>query len=100
MATVATKSDLQTLERKIMSAIGDYAAAVKTSFDEISLSVDGIAGDVKQLKDTIDKLQNSPGTITPEDQALLDGIQSQAKALADKVKALDDATAPPEVPTP
>lgn len=83
-----------------MSAISDYAASVKSSFDELSTAVDGVSADVAQLKATIDKLQNSPGTISPEDQATLDSLQAQAKTLADKVKALDDATAPEETPTP
>ena len=111
-----------------MSAISDFAASVKASFESISSDVDtvvasnteittavaGVSADVKQLKDTIDKLQNSPGTITPEDQALLDSAQSQAssaasklksasdalKAQADALKALDESTAPSEAPTP
>lgn len=100
IATVATKTDLATFERKIMSAISDFAANVKDSFTELATAVDGVVSDVNQLKAKIDQLQNSPGQITPEDQATLDAIQAQAKSLADKVKSLDEATAPSEVPTP
>ena len=71
---LATKHDLEKLEKKIMSAISDYAAAVNTSFDEIdsavegvSKSITGIADDVTYLKEVIDKLQTTPGPITPED---------------------------------
>jgi len=35
--------------------------------------------------------------VTPEDQALIDTLVTQGKALADKFKALDDLT-PPEAP--
>ena len=58
----------------------------------------GITGDVADLKAQIEALQNSPGTISPEDQALLDGIQTRATALADKVTALDAVTPPPAPP--
>src|SRR5574342_265222 len=68
---------------QIMSAISDYAAAVNASYDEIDASqtaletaVTGVADDVAYQKDGIDKLQNSPGQITPEDQALLDAAQA------------------------
>lgn len=83
-----------------MSAISDFADQVKTSFTDIGNSVDGLTSDVAQLKKKIDDLQNSPGSITPEDQALLNDIQNQANALSAKVKALDEATSPDEVPTP
>lgn len=95
-----------------MSAISDYAASVNAAFDSISTQTDGlvnsiagVAADVTFLKDTIDKLQNSPGTITPEDQALLDASQARAAGLATKLtdlaasaKGLDDSTTPPPTP--
>lgn len=87
-------------EVRIMSAISDYAGKVNTAFDEIGASVDGIVGDIAGLKKKIDDLQNSPGTITPEDQKLLDDIQARAVAVAEKVKALDEATENPVEPPP
>jgi len=95
-----------------MSAISDYAAAVNSAFDSISTQTDGlvnsiagIATDVGWLKSKIEELQNNPGTITPEDQALLDAIQTRANLLATKIqdasasaKTLDDSTTPPAPP--
>lgn len=52
---------------------------------------------MQDLKDQITALQNSQGAITPEDQALLDGIEAKAAAVADKLTALDALT-PPTVP--
>jgi len=106
-----TKNDLDTLEKNIMSAFSDFAAKQKTfndrqsaAIESIATSVTGLTGDVKSLNDKITELQNSPGTITPEDQALLDDLQAQGEAAATKaegvaaaVKALDDQT-PPVVP--
>ena len=80
--------------------IKTFAAAVKASFDKIGTAVDGLTQDIKTLNDKITQLQNSPGTITPEDQALLDEVQAQAGSIADKVAALDDQTAAPPAPTP
>jgi enamine deaminase RidA (YjgF/YER057c/UK114 family) len=109
---LATKLDLERLEKTIMSAISEYAAAVNTSFDEIdsalesvTKSVTGVADDVTYLKETIDKLQNNPGPISDEDQALLNAAQSRAASAASKLTAaktalveLDAATERPEVP--
>lgn len=82
---------------KIMSAISDFAAAVTGFFDQQDAAVTALQGDVKNLTDQIAALQNSNGAITPEDQALLDGIQARAKSVADKLNALDALT-PPVVP--
>lgn len=111
-----------------MSAISDFKAKVESAFSEIGASVDeivasqaqqtesltGVTSDVAQLKALIEKLQNSPGGVTPEDQASLDQLEATIKSLQPKVKAvadaqktqadalksLDDATAPDVVPTP
>ncbi len=83
-----------------MSAISDFADKVTASFTSIGTAVDGLTGDIQTLNDKITALQNSSGAITPEDQALLDGIQTQAGAVADKLAALDALTAPAAVPTP
>ncbi len=108
-----TKSDLNEMENRLMSAISDFAAKQKAfndrqaaAIDSLVTSTEGLTGDVKALNDKITELQNSPGAITPEDQALLDDLQTQGEATAAKVEgvatalsALDSQT-PPVVPTP
>jgi alkylhydroperoxidase family enzyme len=94
---LVTKSDLQQLEHKIMSAISDFAAKQNAFNNRIDASVTDLQGDVKNLSDQIAALQASAGTITPEDQALLDGIQQRTSTIADKLDALDALT-PPAVP--
>jgi len=79
-------------------AIQAYADAVNAQFDVIEPAVDGVADDVAFLKEKIDALQNTPGTLTPEDQALLDAIQSRIGTLATRVTALDAATSRPTPP--
>lgn len=80
-----------------MSAISDFGDAVNSRFDELGAAVDGVAADVVFLKDEIKKLQENPGPITPADQAILDGVQARVGSLAEKVKALDEATENPPV---
>jgi len=84
---------------KIMSAISDFAAKQAAFQTRIDTAIADLQGDVKSLNDQIAALQNSAGGITPEDQALLDGITAQASAVADKLDALDALT-PPVAPTP
>lgn len=100
------------MEKRIMSAISDYAAKVNASFDAIeagvmaaNTSLTGLVDDVAYLKEVIDKLQNNPGPISPEDQALLDSAQARTDALGTRVEAfraaigtLDAATDRPAVP--
>jgi ABC-type transporter Mla subunit MlaD len=79
-------------------AIQAFAGRVNTFLDQIGTSVDGIQGDVTELKRLIKQLQDSAGQVTPEDQATIDAIESRIGGLAAKTKALDDQT--DNVPTP
>ncbi len=100
-----------------MSAISDFVskqtqhnADVDTALDTINTSVADVVTEVANLNATIQQLQNSPGTITPEDQALLDKADASGQALATKAaaaaaaaKAADTLTppvAPPAAATP
>lgn len=91
---IATKQDLMGMESRLMSAISDFKAKQDAFNDRIDAAVTGLSGDVTALKDEIIKLQNSPGTITPEDQASLDAIQARSEAIATKLEALDALTPP------
>ncbi len=94
---LATKQDLMEIETRLMSAISDFAAK-QTAFNaRIDAGITGISGDVQKLNALIAQLQSSPGSITPEDQAALDALQTQGDALSTKVEALDALT-PPAVP--
>lgn len=85
------------LEHTIMSAISDFAVKQAAFNDRMDVAVAGLVGDVTSLNAKIDELQNSPGTITPEDQALLDALQVRGEAISAKLEALDALT-PPVVP--
>lgn len=110
---LTTKNDLHEMELRIMSKISDYAAAQAAfntrqgaAIDSLVTSQAGLVDDVKTLNDKITELQNSAGQITPEDQALLDDLQTKAadlttrqEGVAAALKALDDQT-PPATPPP
>ncbi len=77
-----------------MSAISEYAAkvdgvftAISEGVDGLGVSITGITGDIAGLKELILKLQNSPGSITPEDQALLDALDAKITQVGTKVSA-------------
>lgn len=79
-------------------AIADHVAKQKAFNERQGKSIDGLVDDVKSLNDKIAQLQSTQGQITPEDQALLDGIEADGAALADRLEKLDSDT-PPAVPT-
>lgn len=108
---VATQHDLLGMECRIMSAISDHLAK-QTAFntrqaaaiDQVVTAVGGVTDDIKTLNDKITDLQNSSGGVTPEDQVIINDLETQGEALATKaenlataLKALDDQT-PPVVP--
>jgi hypothetical protein len=82
---------------KIMDAIADFATKTSAFFDRQDKAITDIQTEVEALNDQITALQNSNGTITPSDQALLDGIQTRASTVAVKLEQLDSLT-PPVVP--
>jgi len=91
---IASQRDLEKLGAILMSAISDFATAQNGFNDQIDAAVAGLTSDVASLNDQIAKLQATQGAITPEDQALLDGIQSRSQSIASKLTALDALTPP------
>lgn len=90
-AGLATKQDLKELVNKIMSVLSDWAAKVSPKLERLQKGIDN-------LQALVEKLQNTPGAITPEDQALLDKIDKQVDDLgvdADSVPATPPAEPPP-----
>lgn len=59
----------------------------------------GLVADIDNLNQQIAALQNSSGTLTPEDQASLNDLEAAGQALADRIKTVDEMT-PPTPPTP
>ncbi len=84
----------------IMSKISEFAERQAAKDLVIANAVDGIVLDINWLKAKIEQLQNSTGEISAEDQAILNGIENRTNALADKLKALDEATEVPPVEPP
>ncbi len=92
---LVTQSDLHNLKIIIMSAISEFATKQNAFNDRMDKSIEGLTQDVQTLKDLIVQLQNTPGQITPEDQALLDNIEARSDVIATKLEALDALTPPP-----
>lgn len=90
--------DLKQLGERIMSAISDFADKMTEHNAKVDAAVAGLTTDISTLEAQIAALQNSAGQITPEDQALLDGIEQKAGQVADKLAALDALTPPPAPP--
>ena len=86
---LATKSDLKLTENIIMSAISDFAAKQAAFNDRIDAAIAGVTGDIATLNTLIATLQNTPGPISPEDQATLDALEVKGGAIAAKLEALD-----------
>lgn len=91
-------TETQNLLKGLMSAISDYAAKVTAHQDKVDAALTDISGDIDGLKALIKELQDNPGPITPEDQALLDQLEARIGGLATKAEALAAATPPPTPP--
>lgn len=78
----------------IMSVISEFAAKQNAHNDKIDVALEGLAQDVADLNAKIEALQNSAGQISPEDQALLDALETRGDAIEKKVVALNALTPP------
>lgn len=86
--------EIKKIGRCIMTAISDYGEKQKAFNAKMAASIDGIVGDIQGLNDLITKLQNSPGSVSPEDEATLNELEAAGQALADKGEAADALTPP------
>jgi predicted nucleic acid-binding Zn-ribbon protein len=84
--------------RILMSVISDFAAKQQAfnqrqgaAIDGAVASLQGLTDDVAALNKKIEELQNSTGGVTPEDQALIDDLQTQGDAVAQKAESLATA---------
>ena len=95
-----------------MNAITEFAAAVDahldaqdTSLSNIESAATGVRDDVSSLKAEIEALQQSLGSLSPDDQATLDRIKARLASAAANVEAQAqalsalDALTPPKPPT-
>lgn len=80
-------------------AIAAHVTALNTFVGQINTGLDGLDGDIAGLKKALEDINNSPGVLSPEDQASLDSALGLVASAATKAQALDDLT-PPVVPTP
>src|ERR1051325_10150823 len=72
----ATQKGVSTL-----SQLSDQLTAVQGDLTAMKTDVATIAAGVKALDDLITSFQNSPGTLSPQDQAALDAIQAASTDL-------------------
>lgn len=86
------KGQMPTLKEQL-DAQEAQLTAIATDVDGIVTSVTGINTDVQALKKQIEDLNNSPGELTPENQAALDRIQALAGSIATKTAAAKTAAA-------
>lgn len=77
--------------------IATFAAAEQAQIDAANAALDGIVTGIAALDAMIQAFQNSPGTLSPADQAMLDGIVTASTALAQRAAAVSTAPPPPPV---
>lgn len=75
---------------EMMSKISDYAAQTHANYTKLSQGLDDIKDDIKTLDDKIAAFNDSPGTLSTEDQKTLDDLQAESQAIVDKTTALND----------
>lgn len=86
------------MENRIMTAISDFAAKQTAFNTEIASDLATLKTNIDNLNAQIAALQNSSGTVTPSDQALIDGLVTSGQALSDQADALAGKTAAAPMP--
>lgn len=82
------------LGERTMSAITDFVTKQKEYNDRQAAALAGLTQDLKTVKDQLTSIQNSPGSLSAEDQAALDEVLKASEALTTKLEALDSETPP------
>ena len=83
----------------ISPAIQAHFDKTKAHIDAIDKGIDGVSGDITELKRIIVQLQSTQGVLSAEDQDLLDQAEVLVNTASAKVTALDELTPPPPPPT-
>lgn len=83
-----------TNQETIMSKISENTEAIRGFVEQVKTRLSNISADIGRLKETIDKLQNSPPVLTVEDQALLDTAQALVASLVTQAAETDELTPP------
>lgn len=94
LEVVPTKQQI----RNIMSAISEYKTVVDAQFARINAGLDNVTNDIAGIKAKLEELNNNPGPISAEDQALLDASIAGLTAIGDRAEALAASTE--DAPTP
>lgn len=81
-----------------MSAVSDFATKMKAHNQKTEQAITGLQSDNTALNEKIKALQASQGTLTAEDQGLLDEIENLAAGQTAKLEALDSLTPPTPPP--
>ncbi len=80
------------------SAIQAFAAAEGATLASLATAITALGTGIAAQDALITTLQNSPGAITPADQATLDQLQTVTKGLLTQAQAI--STTPPGTPVP
>ena len=76
------------MESNIMTTVEEYAAQAKAAQDETDAKLEAVGADVRLL---MEKLAAIPvAGLTPEQEALLGDVVSHARAISEKVGAIDE----------
>lgn len=68
--------------------IKTWAKNQEADLTEINSTLQGISEGINKLDKRIAEFNNSPGTLSPEDQTALDSIQQMSKQLLSQAKAI------------
>lgn len=82
----------------VSPVVQKFYDSMKTFQDRQDTAIAGVTSDVEAQAALIKQLQENPGPISPEDQALLDQLQASNEATTTKLEALDALTAPTPPP--
>lgn len=95
--TPAVLANINTKLDNIMSAVSEFNTKLNAFLDQQADATQGITEDIQFLKDELDRINNSPGPISAEDQASLDASLERVRVAQEKLTALNALT-PPKAP--
>lgn len=78
--------------------IADFVQAVQTAFDTVNTNLDNIVADEANLLAEIQAFKDRGDSLSPEAQAALDSLVTNAQSLVSRTKSAADSV--PDAPAP
>jgi len=79
----------------VSESVQAYVTAQNAADDEVDAQIKIVTDELTKTRADLQAIQNSPGSLSPADQASLDSALARTQKMVDALKAVDAVPTPP-----